>query len=164
MDILHIAIILSALLCSLAAGLSLAFAIIVMPGIRTLDDHDYLRAFAAVDRVIQNHSLLFILVWGGSIVAVLMMLVLGSLHAEGAYRMLIWIATAAYFLGVQLPTVVVNVPLNNALQRHDLAAMSTEQLRIARENFEPPWVRWNAIRTLFAVLTSAVLIILVFGL
>ncbi len=164
MDLFHIAIILSTLLCSLAAGLTLAFAVIVMPGIRTLDDHDYLRAFAVLDRVVQNHSPLFILVWAGSIVAVLMMLVLGSLHAEGAGLLLIWIAGAAYLLGVQLPTVVVNVPLNNALQRHDLASMSASQLRTARENFEPRWVRWNAIRTFFAVFTSALLIILVFSL
>jgi len=162
MDLLHIAIMLSALLCSLAAGISLAFAIIVMPGIRTLEDHDSLRAFVAVDRVIQNNSPLFILVWAGSIVTVLMMLVLGSLHAEGVDLLLVWLAGAVYFLGVQLPTVVVNIPLNNALQRQDLASMSSAQLRTARENFEPQWVRWNAIRTLFAILASMLLIILVY--
>jgi uncharacterized membrane protein len=56
MDLLQIALTLATLLCSLVAGFVLAFAIVVMPGIRNLDDHDFLQAFKAIDRVIQTRA------------------------------------------------------------------------------------------------------------
>lgn len=62
MDLLQIALTLATLLCSLVAGFVLAFAIVVMPGIRNLDDHDFLQAFKAIDRVIQNNQPIFSLV------------------------------------------------------------------------------------------------------
>ena len=51
------------------AGVVFAFAVVVMPGIRTLPDADFLRAFQVIDRVIQDNQPLFLLVWVGSIVA-----------------------------------------------------------------------------------------------
>ena len=42
------------------------FAIIVMPGTKTLGDLGFLKAFKAMDRVIQDNQPVFILVWLGS--------------------------------------------------------------------------------------------------
>ena len=64
-----ILLIVAIVLCSLVAGLVFAFAVVVMPGIRTLDDGSYLRAFQLMDGVIQGNQPLFILMWVGSIVA-----------------------------------------------------------------------------------------------
>jgi hypothetical protein len=50
MDWIHLALGLSTLLCSLVAGFVFAFAVVVMPGIQTLSDRDYLRAFKVMDR------------------------------------------------------------------------------------------------------------------
>lgn len=47
MAIFQIALILATFLCSLVAGLLFAFAIVVMPGIRSLKDRDFLLAFQA---------------------------------------------------------------------------------------------------------------------
>ena len=77
MELMHFAILLSALLCSLVAGLVLTFAIVVMPGIRVLGDLGYLRSFKAIDGVIQDNQPVFILVWVGSAVALLVSAVLG---------------------------------------------------------------------------------------
>ena len=60
MGVFQIAIILAAFLCSLVAGFLFAFAIVTMPGIRSLNDQEFLRAFQVMDRVIQNKQPLFI--------------------------------------------------------------------------------------------------------
>ena len=164
MNLLQMALTLSTLLCSLVAGFVLAFAIVVMPGIRSLNDHDFLQAFKVIDRVIQNNQPLFILVWLGSILGLVTVALMGIFQLDGVNRLLIGIAVAIYLLGVQLPTFTINVPLNNQLQMQKLDTMTDLALREARMNFEPRWIRWNAFRTVFATLTSVLLIILVFEL
>ena len=66
MDSLRIVLVVSTLLCTLVAGIVLAFASVVMPGIRRLNDHDFLQAFKTMDRVIQDNQPVFMLVWAGS--------------------------------------------------------------------------------------------------
>lgn len=164
MDLLQIALTLATLLCSLVAGFVLAFAIVVMPGIRNLDDHDFLQAFKAIDRVIQTNQPIFSLVWLGSILGLVTAALIGMIQFDGVNRLLIGTAAAIYLLGVQLPTFTINVPLNNQLQMQKLDAMSDLALREVRVNFEPRWIQWNSIRTIFAILTSALLISMEFKL
>lgn len=158
MDSLQIALMLAVLLCSLVAGFVLAFAIVVMPGIRKLNDHDFLQAFKVIDRIIQDNQPVFMLVWLGSVGSLVAAALLSSVQLDGADRFLILMATAIYLLGVQLPTATINVPLNNQLQRQDIDTMTELALRKVRMTFEPRWMRWNTIRTLFAILTSVLLI------
>ena len=147
-------------LCALTAGIVLTFAIVVMPGISKLNDHDFLQAFKEMDRIIQNNHPLFMLVWIGSALTLVASVVVGSSHLEGWDKALLILAAALYFVGVQLPTATVNIPLNNRLQNLELATLTTTQLREARTQFEVPWTRWNGIRTIFASLTTLSLIIL----
>ena len=77
MGIFEIALILATFLCSLVAGLLFAFASVVMPGIRSLNDREFIRAFQVIDGVIQNNQPLFVLVWIGSVVALVTSAVLG---------------------------------------------------------------------------------------
>lgn len=164
MDIFSIVLMISALLCSLVAGFVLAFAVVVMPGIEGFKDRNYLQAFKAMDAVIQNNQPVFMVVWAGSILVIVISAFLGIPQLTGLEQMLLIIATAIYLLGVQLPTMTINIPLNNQLQKQDLDAMSAAELQEARKNFEARWVRWNTIRTVFATLTSALLIFLIFRL
>ena len=164
MGIFQIALILATFFCSLAAGLLFAFAIVVMPGIGSLNDREFLRAFQVMDRVIQNNQPIFVLVWLGSAVTLIIAAVLGFGQLDGVGRLLIISATLAYTLGVQLPTVTINVPLNNQLQTLDVDTMNETSLNAAREDFEPRWIWWNSIRMVVAGLVSAVLIILLFRL
>ncbi|MCF3648153.1 DUF1772 domain-containing protein [Synoicihabitans lomoniglobus] len=145
--------------CGLVAGFLFAFAVVVMPGIRTLGDHDFLQAFKSVDRVIQQNQPVFMLVWVGSVLALAVAVWWGVVRLEGIDRMLLVGAAVVYLLGVQGPTATVNVPLNNALQQRDLAVLAEPALREARQAFEPRWVRWNGIRTVFAVLAFSLLLI-----
>ena len=164
MGIFHIALILATFLCSLVGGLLFAFAIVVMPGIRSLNDREFIRAFQVMDRVIQNNQPIFLLVWVGSVVALLTSAVLGIGQLDGVGRLLIIFAALAYLLGVQLPTVTINIPLNNKLQTLDVDAMNETKQKETRKDFEPRWNLWNSIRTAFASLASAFLIILLFRL
>jgi len=151
---------LATFLCSLVAGFLFAFAAVVMPGIRRLDDGGFIRAFQVIDRVIQDNQPLFVFVWVGSVLTVFAAAVLGASILSGTDRLLIIAAALVYLVGVQLPTVTINIPLNNTLQKVEPGAISETMRKGAREDFEPRWNRWNAIRTACASLVSILLVLL----
>jgi uncharacterized membrane protein len=160
----QIVLILATLLCSLVAGVLFAFATVVMPGIKTLNDREFIRAFQVIDGIIQNNQPVFVAVWMGSVVASIAAAGLGFGQLEGAQRLLLVAAPLVYILGVQLSTFTINVPLNNQLQTLNVDAMDGVALKAARLNFEPGWNRWNLVRTPFAGLASVLLMILLFRL
>ena len=160
MELIQFAVLLSALFCSLVAGLVLTFAIVVMPGIKTLGDLDFLRSFKAMDRVIQNNHPIFMLVWIGSAVVLVASTVLGIWRLEGLDRILLIVACVIYIFGVQVPTVTINIPLNDQLQSLDLDAMPNPEVLATAENFGSRWLRWNTIRTVVATLTTVLLLVL----
>jgi uncharacterized membrane protein len=135
-----------------------------MPGIGRLNSREFIHAFQVIDRVIQNNQPIFMLVWVGSVVALVTSTVLGIMQVDGAERLLIIFAALAYVLGVQLPTIAINVPLNSKLQTLEVDAMNETTRKAARKGFEPRWNLWNSIRTVFASLVSALLIVLLFRL
>ena len=156
----QVALLLATTLCLLVAGFLFAFAVVVMPGIRSLDDGSFIRSFQAIDRVIQNNKPLFILVWVGSVPAILAAAALGLLTLDGVDRVFVVCAALVYVCCVQGPTVAVNIPLNNELQRLDVAAMNEAARRDARTKFEARWNTWNAIRTTCASVVGIALMLL----
>jgi uncharacterized membrane protein len=160
MALMKFAVLLSALLCALVAGLVLTFAIVVMPGIRTLGELDFLKSFKAMDGVIQNNQPIFMLVWLGSALVLLATTVLGIWELQGLDLFLLVAACAIYFFGVQVPTVTINIPINNHLQSQDLETIYQSELLATIEMFESRWLRWNTIRTIVAILTTVLLLIL----
>ncbi len=122
-----------------------------MPGIRRLDDGGFIRAFQVIDRVIQNNQPLFVLMWVGSVLSLIAATVLGLATLSGADRLLIIVAAAVYFLCVQLPTVTINIPLNNMLQKLEPDSMDETTRKRSREAFESRWNRWNIMRTACAM-------------
>ena len=164
MVIFDIILILATFLCSLVAGFLFAFAIVMMPGIKSLNDRDFIRAFQVIDRVIQNSQWTFIVVWVGSVVALMASAVFGSSQLDKAGFLLIFSASLTYIFGVQIPTVTINIPLNNKLQAVDVNAISEIEQKAARTAFESRWNLWNSIRTAFASLTSVFLITVLFRL
>ncbi len=155
----HATLTVATLLCSLVAGLLFAFAVVVMPGIRALDDDAFLRAFQEMDGVIQRNQPLFVLVWAGSVPLVIAAAGLGVASAAGPARWVMIAAAAIYLVGVQLPTIAVNIPLNNQLQALDVASLSADERRVARLRFEPRWNRWNVARTVLAVVATVLLLL-----
>ena len=96
--------------------------------------------------------------WLGSALALILALVVGLGRLDGLPRALLAAAGGIYLLGVQLPTLVVNVPLNNELQEVDVDAADDAACGAARRRFESRWNRWNVVRTVLAVLTTILLL------
>lgn len=155
-----ITLLLATLSCSLVAGFLFAYAVVIMPGIKTLDDEAFIRAFQVTDRVIQDNHPLFMVVWLGSALSLVICAFLGFGLLEGVDRVLLLVATALYLVGVQISTVRVHLPLNNALQNIDPVQMNADELRAARLAFEPRWNRSNEIRTFIACCVAGLLLVL----
>lgn len=150
------------LLTALVAGLLFTFALIVMPGIRSLGDREYVRAFQEMDGIIQRKHPLFVLVWGGSTLLLLLSALFGIWVLDGIVSTLLPAAAAIYILGVQLPTGMVNLPLNNSLQKIDVETADEEAISVSRREFESRWTRWNLLRTGAAVgVTAGLLFVLI---
>lgn len=161
MQPVEILLVLATLLCSLVAGFLFAFAVVAMPGIGRLEDGPFLRAFQEMDGIIQRGQPLFGLVWIGSVAALLGATALGIAQLSGVDRTLLAVAASTYLLGAQLPTVMVNIPLNNEVQALVISEMHDAALLSARDRFERRWNRWNATRTVCAIVASAILLTLV---
>jgi uncharacterized membrane protein len=160
MTLFHIALIAATFLCSLVAGFLFAFAVVVMPGIRSLNDDEFIGAFRAIDGVIQRNQPLFMLVWVGSVLLLVTAAVASVWTLAGVSRLLVIAAALVYILGVQAPTARINIPLNNQLQRIDPRTMSETDRRRARDDFEPRWNQWNVFRTVCASVVSGLLVVL----
>ena len=158
---LSLTLVLATVLCALVAGLLFSFAVVVMPGLRALGNREFIGAFQQIDRVIQRGQPLFGLVWLGSAVALLAGLALGLGQLDGLGKALIGTCAGLYLFGVQLPTFLVNIPLNNALQQIDADAGDEVTWQSAREAFEKRWNRWNTFRTWMAVFVTVMLVVLV---
>lgn len=156
-----IALVAAALTCSLVTGLLLGFAVVAMPGIGTLDDRTFVRTFQAMDRVIQDRQPVFVLLWVGSVVAVLLALALGWSQETGGERLLLVGVTALWIGGLQVPTAAINIPLNNRLQAVDVATEDDDSVSRARSAFERRWNTWNRVRTVAGVLASTGLVVLI---
>ena len=159
MEPVHITLMLSILFCSLVAGLLFGFAVVVMPGIAKLTDKEYLLAFKHMDGIIQDNQPLFILVWAGSILSVIVTLVLGVMNLNGTQIYLLSAASVLYLLGVQLPTFRFNIPLNNSLQSLDIETLRETEFTLFRSDFEAPWNRWNRFRTVNAIIAVSMFIL-----
>lgn len=159
MGLFSIVLLTATALCGLVAGFLFAFAVVAMPGIHSLGDREFIRAFQVMDRVIQDQQPVFMLVWIGSVVTLLLGLGLSFQQPDGVIRLLLVIAAALYLFGVQAPTATINIPLNNDIQTVDVAAVDEARHAEVRQRFEPRWNRWNSIRTAFATVTMLVLLV-----
>ncbi|NRB75870.1 MAG: DUF1772 domain-containing protein [Verrucomicrobiales bacterium] len=149
----------STLTTLLVTGLLFTFALLVMPGLGQLEDRAFLRGFQEIDRIIQNSHPVFVVVWLGSVVGLIAAVVMGVGQLDGLARGLLVAAAGLYVLGVQLPTMRGNVPLNNQLQSLHLETMSELELVEAREAFEPKWNRLNVFRTIICLVVALLLIV-----
>lgn len=147
-------------LCTLVFGFLFAFAVVVMPGIKKLDDRSFIRTFQVMDGIIQANQPLFLVAWLGSAISIIAAAGVGAFELMGAQRILVIVAAAIYALAVQLPTLAFNMPLNNKLQSCQVETTSEKEHQVAREEFEARWNRWNVIRTWFASIVSLLLIVL----
>ncbi len=159
--IFPIVIVGATLLVSLVAGFLFAFAIIAMPGLKNLSDAEFIRAFKEMDGIIQNGHPLFMLVWMGSVLLLIAAAIIGFTQLESLPRNLLLAATILYIIGVQAPTIVINIPRNNTIQAVNVDTANTTALHQARIEFEDGWNRSNQFRTVMSIIVTAILLSLV---
>lgn len=163
MDIFSITLAFSLLSCSMITGFLFAYAVVVMPGIKHLEDRDFLRTFKVTDKVIQDNNPLFIIMWVGSVLSITATAFSGYNKTQGMDFWLLISATIMYLSGVQFLTIFIHLPLNKTLQKLDIDTMNPTEIRKTRSAFELRWNTFNNIRTMIAAGVSIILIILVSG-
>lgn len=143
---------LALLLTGLMAGIFAAFSVSVVPGLDRVDSGRAVAAMRSINRVIQN-PVFFVMFFGAPVAAVASGALLFPLGQVGA-AWLFLAAAGAYLLGAFLPTIVVNVPLNNALDAAGQpdAADLPDDTRTWRD-YSPRWTRWNTARAVFSSLS-----------
>ena len=160
MDLLDVALIFSILSCSLVGGFIFTYAIVVMPGLSSLSDKDFLRAFQVTDAIIQDNQPLFMFTWVGSMVAIFMMIVVSSVRVELAEAWPIVLISVGYLVGVQGITAAFHIPLNNHIQNLIIEDLNDETLADERLKFEAKRNFFNYIRTGIALSVSFLLLII----
>ena len=159
MEFFYFFLFLSILSCSLVMGFIFTYAIIVMPGLSKLGDKEFLKAFQVTDAVIQNKQPIFMLIWVGSIVSVLSLILISIAYVGLSETWLIVLVALIYLLGVQGITILIHLPLNNQIQKLNLEKLKDENLKNERLNFETKWNFFNNIRTTIAFFVSLTLLI-----
>ena len=161
MNLLELSLISSAFLCSLVAGFILIFAVVVMPGISRFEDKEFLKAFQLIDGIIQNNQTIFLLIWIGSILSVLVTL-FSSIKVLGLQDSVMIISVCCiYLFGVQGITIKIHLPLNRRVKNLDINNLDKENLNKERNNFENKWNYFNKIRTGIAFCVSLSLFIFI---
>ena len=159
MEFFYFCLFLSILSCSLVTGFIFTYAIIVMPGLSKLSDKEFLKAFQVTDAVIQNKQPIFMLIWVGSIVSILSLILISIAYVGLSETWLIVLVALIYLLGVQGITILIHLPLNNQIQKLNLEKLKDENLKNERLNFETKWNFFNNIRTTIAFFVSLTLLI-----
>ena len=115
-------------------------------------------SFQAIDRVIQNGNPLFMAMWLGSTLSLIIAAVMAIKYETGLDRVLLVSAAVASVLLIQIPTMMINIPLNNQVQALDVKTLDADAASQAREEFESRWNRWNVLRTVVAIVILATLL------
>lgn len=148
-------IIISIVLTGLTAGLCFTWTNAITPGIGQLDDLGFLLSFQQMNRAIINP--IFLIIFFGPFISNSYVAFLKYQHQEASF----WIFLAAsltFTIGVVFITILKNVPLNEVLDKTNLADASLEELKMLRKRFENPWKQWHFIRTISST-TSFVLLL-----
>ena len=159
-EILYFFLILTTFLCSLVAGFLFAFSVVVMPGIKNLNDREFLKSFQVMDHIIQGNQPVFIFVWAGSVLAFIASIISAWFAINTFYFIALIVVFLIYFVGVQIPTIVINVPLNNKIQSLTVDELAPSALKTARDEFENKWNKSNIFRSVMSCLATISLIIL----
>src|SRR5262245_51566353 len=143
----------SAVGCGVMAGVYFAFSGFVMTALSRIDQASGVAAMSSINTVILRS--LFMPLFFGTTVAALVVSVaaLTRWDAPGAFAMLA--GGVLYFLGMFVVTMLLNVPLNNALESaHASVDAATTWARYLRE-----WTMWNHVRTVASTAACALFIV-----
>lgn len=144
-----ILLIVTATLTALIAGLFYAYSCSVVLGLGKLSDMEYLKSMQSINREILNP--LFFMSFMGTVF--LLPVSTFIYRSQNQVFLLLLLATFAYLIGVFGVTVAGNVPLNDQLDKFDIANSTSQAIKEMRDKFENRWNFLNNIRTVSSVIT-----------
>ena len=150
-DVLFTVWVAAAVGCGLIGGLLFAFSSFVMTALARQPVECGVRTMQAINVAIINP--LFLSVFLGTAAACAAILVT-SLAQPASSGTLESVGATLYLLGVLGVTMIVNVPLNNALEALDGGSPEAARFWPA---YLRRWTRWNHLRTVCALLASVLL-------
>ena len=153
-------IIVAILSTGLMAGIFFTWTNAVKPGIGTLDDMTYMKAFQAMNRLILNP--LFYIVF----ILPVLTISISTYMSFGSTKLYVFelflLSTLLYVLCVFLITILGNIPLNELLENTDLEKISLTELSDLRGKIENKWNNFNLIRTVSSFISFLLLVICLF--
>lgn len=136
---------LSMLLFALIAGFFYAYSVDVMRGLDLIKPNSAIEAMQSINLEVKN-PVFFVTFFLTPILALLAAFLLKKEgNKKSAY--FIMVAAVVYILGAFLPTILVNVPMNEALA---LVKLENNQADTIWNEYSPRWTTWNTIRTVFS--------------
>lgn len=128
--------------CRLMAGLFFVFSVAVMRAFGALPPETGMAAMRSINVSIVNPIFLLVFMGTAALCALVAVLSLLNWQAPGARYLML--GSALYLIGGLLVTVVVNVPMNDALAAAHPG--STEALKVWA-SYLTNWTAWNHVRT-----------------
>jgi len=147
----NMVLIITTIITGLSAGIFYCWSVSVTRGLAVLPDKEYITAFQALNREIQN-PLFFVCFFG----PVFLLPISAWQSYEQPLPLRFWLLLSAaiiYIVGVIVVTMVGNVPMNDSLDTFNVAPVTAKEIADKRNLFEAPWNNLNNIRT-FACIVS----------
>ncbi|WP_239092322.1 anthrone oxygenase family protein [Streptomyces sp. SID14478] len=136
----------------LIAGAFYVFSCAVMPALARSDDRTYIEVMQNINEVIQNP--VFFL----SFIGALLLTGFAAWRVRRQRALLVWVLAAlVVYVVAFLITSGVNVPMNDALADAGDPARIADPARV-RDDFEDPWVAWNAVRAVLCTVSLGCLV------
>lgn len=154
MKMTTVLLLITAVLTALIAGLFYAYSCSVVLGLGKLSDTEYLKSMQSINREILNP--VFFITFMGT--AVLLPVTTFLFRGEQSAFLFLLLASAAYLIGVFGVTIAGNVPLNDLLDQFDISGATEEAVKQMRDRFENRWNFLNNIRTVFSVISIALVV------
>lgn len=139
------------------AGLFFTWANAVMPGMKQLNDINFIAAMKAMNKEIQN-LYFFLLFFGALICPVILLLLQDRNNADVSWYLLLF-SISIYTVGVLLITIIGNVPLNENLDKFNCANATPDEMKAIRKSFEYSWNRLNLFRAVSSGISFILLIL-----
>jgi uncharacterized membrane protein len=143
----------SAIGCGLMAGVYFAFSGFIMTALSRVDQASGVAAMNSINTVILRS--LFLPLFFGTTLAALILAITAVFRWSAPGTATTLVGGVAYVVGMFVVTMLLNVPLNNALQAVDSASAdaATTWGHYLRE-----WTRWNHVRTVSSTAACALFI------
>ncbi len=142
---------------AMLVGLFYGWSVSVVPGLARLNNTEYISAFQAMNRAILNP--LFFISFMGSVILLPLAAYLNYSQPASLCFWLIVAATILYIFGTFGITMAKNVPLNEMLDKFNLAAASEEAKAAKRALFEQTWNSLHHTRTVIGIIATVCMIL-----